>query len=120
MIAIMPDQVGKTTPLDRHEGLYVVSSYYRKVVAMKVLRKGSEHANSVYIGRGSAWGNPFRIGVDGDRAEVIRKFREYAEAVILENPDWLEPLVSKDMVCYCAPLACHGDVLYEMVNRRWR
>lgn len=32
MIAIMPDQVGKNAPLDRHEGLYVVSSYYRKVV----------------------------------------------------------------------------------------
>lgn len=87
---------------------------------MKVVRMGNEEGNSVYIGRGSPWGNPYKIGVDGDRAEVIRKFREYAEAVILEYPNWLDQLEGKDMVCYCAPLACHGDVLYEMVNRRLR
>lgn len=28
-------------------------------------------AGAVYIGRGSKWGNPFRIGHDGDRATVI-------------------------------------------------
>ena len=86
---------------------------------MKVLNKlvrNSEHANSVYIGRGSAWGNRYKIGVHGDRAEVIRKYREYAEAVILEYPDWLEPLNGNDLVCFCAPLACHGDVLLEMIG----
>jgi hypothetical protein len=85
---------------------------------MQVLKKGSEHADSVYIGRGSPWGNRYKIGEHGDRAEVIRKFRKYAEAVILEYPDWLEPLVGKDLVCYCAPLACHGDVLIEMINKK--
>ncbi|CAX24291.1 conserved protein of unknown function [Methylorubrum extorquens DM4] len=30
-------------------------------------------AGAVYIGRGSKWGNPFRIGPDGDRAAVIAK-----------------------------------------------
>ena len=29
----------------------------------------------VYIGRGSAWGNPYAIGIDGDREEVIRKYQ---------------------------------------------
>lgn len=86
---------------------------------MKVLKKGSEHADSVYIGRGSPWGNPYVLGKHGDRDEVIRKFREYASAVILEYPDWLEPLVGKDLVCYCAPLACHGDVLLEMIEKRY-
>ena len=32
----------------------------------------------VYIGRPSVFGNPFVIGVDGDRAAVIDRFREYA------------------------------------------
>ena len=31
-------------------------------------------ARAVYIGRGSKWGNPFRIGPDGDRAAVIAKY----------------------------------------------
>ncbi len=83
---------------------------------MKVLRKGCESFGSAYIGRGSAWGNPYVIGKDGDRAEVIRKFREYASAVILDKPDWLKPLIGRDLVCFCAPLACHGDVLLEMIR----
>lgn len=31
----------------------------------------------VYCGRGSLFGNPFKIGRDGDRKQVIQKFREY-------------------------------------------
>jgi hypothetical protein len=84
---------------------------------MKVLKKGSEHADSVYIGRGSPWGNPYKIGVTGyTRSEVIYEFRLYAEKRLEQEPDWLMPLVGKDLVCYCAPLACHGDVLIEMIR----
>lgn len=28
--------------------------------------------NNVYIGRGSKWGNPFRIGPHGNRDDVVR------------------------------------------------
>ena len=87
---------------------------------MKVLKKGSEHADSVYIGRGSPWGNPYVLGKHGDRAEVIEKYRVYAYAKWVEDQaygiDWLEPLRGKDLVCYCAPLACHGDVLLELIG----
>ncbi|RWK52772.1 MAG: DUF4326 domain-containing protein, partial [Mesorhizobium sp.] len=31
----------------------------------------------VYIGRPSKWGNPFVIGPDGSRAEVIAKYRAW-------------------------------------------
>lgn len=31
----------------------------------------------VYIGRGSPFGNPFQIGRDGDRKQVIEKYRVY-------------------------------------------
>ena len=41
----------------------------------KVLNKhvAGPPAGAVYIGRGSKWGNPFRIGSDGDRAAVIAR-----------------------------------------------
>ena len=43
---------------------------------MKVLNKRDAGASAgIYIGRGSAWGNPFVIGRDGDRAEVIEKYK---------------------------------------------
>ena len=84
---------------------------------MKVLNKRDVVVGAgAYVGRGSAWGNPYVIGKDGDRAEVIRKFREYASAVILDKPEWLVPLKGRDLVCFCAPLACHGDVLLEMIG----
>ena len=42
---------------------------------------------NVYIGRGSKWGNPFIIGRDGNRKEVIDKYREYIinKPVLLNN-----------------------------------
>lgn len=73
---------------------------------------------AVYIGRPSKWGNPFVIGPDGTRQTVINKYRKY----LLHNQPLLEDarieLKGKDLLCFCAPLACHGDVLLEMVNTR--
>ena len=86
---------------------------------MKVINKRNAY-EGVYIGRGSAWGNPFVIGKDGDRTEVILKFREYADARLKVDMNWLKPLVGKDLNCFCAPLACHGDVLLEMIREMER
>jgi len=69
----------------------------------------------VYIGRGSIWGNAFRIGQDGTREEVIAKYREW----IATQPHlmWQLPsLRDKVLGCYCAPLACHGNVLAELAE----
>lgn len=59
---------------------------------------------AVYIGRGSPWGNPFKIGRDGTRDEVCDRY----EREILPTLD-LTPLIGKDLVCFCAPLRCHGN-----------
>lgn len=77
---------------------------------MKVLRVYNRHAgapaDAVFVGRGSPWGNPFRIGHDGTREECIEKFKYHT----LPTLD-LRPLVGKSLVCFCAPRACHGDLL---------
>lgn len=72
----------------------------------------------VYIGRPSKWGNPFRIGPDGDRQGVIAKFTEYwyAEAQApLRRAARIE-LIDKVLGCWCKPEDCHGDVIAEFVN----
>ena len=74
-------------------------------------------AKCIYIGRGSIWGNPFVIGKDGNRTEVIEKYRQY----ILKKPVLLNELWTLDnavLGCYCKPLACHGDVLIELRNKQ--
>lgn len=70
----------------------------------------------VDITRSGKWGNPFRIGVDGDRATVIQMYRAY----LLTKPNLLEDLhelANKRLGCVCAPRPCHGDVLRELVRR---
>lgn len=73
-------------------------------------------AHDVYIGRPSKWGNPFEIGTDGDREAVIEKYREW----IVQQPDLmaaLPELRGNTLGCWCAPKACHGDVLAELADR---
>lgn len=79
-------------------------------------RNGDAPKGAVYVGRPSAWGNPFRAGKDGTREAVIAKFEAYALERLTREPDWLEPLRGKDLVCWCAPLACHADVLLRLAN----
>lgn len=70
----------------------------------------------VYIGRGSIWGNPFIIGKDGNRTQVIRKYLRW----ILNNPELLNKihtLKGKRLGCFCKPKNCHGDVLVFLFNK---
>ena len=72
-------------------------------------------AYDVYVGRPSKWGNPFAIGRDGTRDQVIAKYRNY----ILNSPQLLAQLgelKGKTLGCWCSPKACHGDVLAELAN----
>ena len=69
----------------------------------------------IYIGRGSKWGNPFKIGEHGSREEVIRRYEEYVRA----NPNLLNSLgelKGKTLGCWCRPKACHGDVLVKLIH----
>ena len=83
---------------------------------MKVLNKKTDKVtiNSVYIGRPSKWGNPFVIGPDGTREEVIEKYRKYIlfSDLIHDIPE----LVGKDLVCWCSPAPCHGDILVSLAQ----
>lgn len=73
----------------------------------------------VRIDRRSKWGNPFEIPKPerpGDRDRVIAQYREY----ILGEPQLLADLPElrgKRLGCWCKPLACHGDVLVELLER---
>jgi hypothetical protein len=70
----------------------------------------------VYIGRPGPWGNPFRIGPDGTREEVIAKYKE----MVMGNKQLQErirrELRGKVLGCFCSPHPCHGDILSEIAN----
>ena len=82
----------------------------------------------VYIGRGRCprsgevgrWGNPFRIGRDGSRDQVIEKYRVWLWCEIRGgrvSTQELAGLSGKALGCWCAPQPCHGDVL--VAAARW-
>ncbi len=55
------------------------------------------------------------IGKDGDRETVIRKYREW----VVTKPHLMaaiHELRGKVLGCWCAPKACHGDVLVSLAN----
>ena len=87
---------------------------FRDLNAKQVGKTSS--AIRVYVGRPSKWGNPFVLGRDGSRDEVIRKYRAW----IVTQPalmSALHELRGKDLVCWCelgAP--CHAEVLLAVAN----
>lgn len=102
--------------------------------------------NTVYVGRGSKWGNPWKIVDDGSAWSESRfcvqmphrdhgysslgSFRTHADAaywavrgferdkVSTLAPEDIATLRGKDLACWC-PLdqPCHADVLLELANQ---
>ena len=81
---------------------------------------------AVYIGRPnrryglarSKWANPFRPSRHGDPAEhelVVATYERWlrAQPKLMAS---LPQLCGLDLVCWCAPLPCHGDVLLRLAN----
>lgn len=88
---------------------------------------------AIYIGRpvgrqkitGSPLGNPFKIGRDGWRREVLAKYQHH----LLESPALIEHLLSLRPVpalsCWCrhederltGNNTCHGDVLLRLLDQ---
>ncbi len=79
----------------------------------------------IYIGRwntqlpvNSDWSNPFVIGKDGTRAEVVDKYaaKMWAATGMVERIR--RELKGKVLVCWCKPEACHGDWLARVADGR--
>jgi Domain of unknown function (DUF4326) len=72
----------------------------------------------VFVGRPSRWGNPWKVGADGTREEVIERYRQalLAGELRVTVEEARRDLRGKDLYCYCAPEPCHGDVLLEVAN----
>ena len=67
------------------------------------------------ISRAGCWGNPFRIGPDGTREEVVQKYREWVPTQHYLMAQ-LSMLKGRRLGCYCHPLSCHGDVLVALAE----
>jgi len=78
--------------------------------------------DAVYVGRPSKWGNPFIIGPDGNRDEVLNLWEAWVGGLFPDMTQQfpfgdLGELYNKDLVCWCAPQPCHADILLAMANQ---
>lgn len=99
------------------------------------LKEWMEDKNNVYIGRGcvvfidgkryppesSFFANPYKIGRDGTREEVIAKYKRYMIKKINDDKTdtvkkELLSLKNKNLGCWCYPNKCHGNVLIELID----
>jgi hypothetical protein len=89
--------------------------------------------DNVYIGRAgvvfidgfrfpktsSNFANPFKIGKDGTRDDVIQKYKIYITDKLKNNISLQKELIgmkNKNLGCWCFPEPCHGNVLLELIN----
>ena len=75
--------------------------------------KDQQNSDTVFIGRLSKWGNPYKV-CDFGRAEAISRYEFYLRNNSSLLAD-LHELVSKDLICFCSPDP-HGDILLKYVH----
>lgn len=77
--------------------------------------KRSPTCDYVRIDRGTIWGNPFVIGPDGSRDDVIAKYDKWIRsqpALLARLPE----LKGRTLACWCHPKRCHGSVLLKLMK----
>jgi len=97
----------------------------------KVLNKRTDKIppDAVYVGRPSKWGNPMtiqelkRLFPDDTLEELHQRAVDWFRSYILtpsrkpkELMTTIKELKGRDLVCWCAPLPCHADILLELAN----
>lgn len=87
-------------------------------ITTRVVNIDSADEYDIYIGRGSKWGNPYRIETGRTREDAIKKFRSYAKdsSKIMKS---ILVLRGKRLGCHCVPLDCHGEVLAELAENEY-
>ncbi len=82
----------------------------------------------VYIGRqgygklahrDGYFGNPYKIGVDGTREEVLSKYKDYFVNRTRTDREFYESIMDlkgKRLGCFCKPEACHGDIIAKYID----
>lgn len=75
--------------------------------------------NTVYVGRPTVWGNPFKLGPDGNIDTVLFRYKCWLEGELKDRPHLLDPLIGKDLACWC-PLdkPCHADILLKFLSEK--
>jgi hypothetical protein len=90
-----------------------------------VVNMHKDYNYDVDITRNGIYGNPFIIGRDGDRKQVLSKFRRWLKGTDFRNLDQqrrklildsLPSLKDRKLGCVCVPESCHGHIYIDFIE----
>jgi hypothetical protein len=90
-----------------------------KRIRLQRTRGWRKPTDAVVVARPTRWGNPYRIGIDGDRLQCVEKFREALTEGRLGFTvmDVRRELAGRDLACWCPEDGpCHANVLIEYAS----
>lgn len=116
-VTVTPWSAEETELCTRLEAGETVVISMRAGIHEHLQRWAEQHGLFVRIDRRSDWGNPFELPGDGDRETVIANYDQYYLPHKPSLLSRLSELRGKALGCWCAPEACHGDVLKERAER---
>lgn len=129
MKVITPEQLKKA---------YLDSSQVKEPMPIRIQRRRTKGwkmpPNTVFVGRPTRWGNPYKVGRDGTAAECVEKYKKLFLPYTHHPPtngldDFFisqstieaaqSELRGKNLACWC-PLdqRCHADVLLHIANMK--
>lgn len=73
-------------------------------------------AGAVLVDRTTKWGNPIRLEDERDRAKVLSEYEAWLDTQPELKAQARAELRGKHLVCWCAPKACHADILMKAAN----
>ena len=104
----------------------------KKIELVNVRGMEANAQSVVYIGRacagwkGSVLGNPFQIGKEGSREEVIEKYRHWLWARMQEEGEVKKEIMRLASLyaegkkiklgCWCFPQGCHGEIVARAIR----
>lgn len=72
--------------------------------------------NAVYVGRPTKWGNPYKLSMYS-LEDALRLYEEWLVKQLDKDPDFIELLRGKDLVCFCKLTApCHADIISKYLE----
>jgi len=85
---------------------------------------------TILIDRTTWLGNPYHIGTDGSRTEVIEKYKVWFDTQMLNDPEFKVKFFALaesykryeiiQLACHCSPKLCHGSIIKQALEEIYR
>jgi hypothetical protein len=86
-----------------------------EVVNMSKCKDFGTRDGDVRIDRATKWGNPYHISKTCSRKKSIELYEFHFVFNLLKDIEELKD--ARRLGCWCAPLACHGDVIKRYLGK---